>query len=141
MVVKDNPHEVLLYPYADGQAALVSLTSPKASGITPVPMDDKAIKVLFTQDSADGVVLRYRLFAAGNPLLRLGGKNTVMWAHSLSAWPAIHSSSDAVEVDWSLGLLDKSDPLPKQVAARAVLAYAGRQARGHQRLPIHRGGL
>lgn len=133
MVADGTPHKVMLFPAADGSAQLVSLTTLKASGVIPVPMDPKQYLLLATEDSSDGVLLRYRMFATPDNLLKPNGKNTVspgsiiacllghwgdrvsltyihfsaskqvMWAHSPIPWPVIHTSSSGLLVDWSLG--------------------------------------
>jgi hypothetical protein len=77
MVADGTPHKVMLFPAADGSAQLVSLTTLKASGVIPVPMDPKQYLLLATEDSSDGVLLRYRMFATPDNLLKPNGKNTV----------------------------------------------------------------
>lgn len=103
MVTDGTPHKVMLFPAADGSAQLVSLTSLKASGVIPVPMDPKQYLLLATEDSSDGVLLRYRMFATPDNLLKPTGKNTVsprsiiasllMSSCALPCFPYLHPPS------------------------------------------------
>lgn len=110
MVNPSNPHRVFVYPYADGQPAFVALNGMKASSILPVAMPADNLRVLLAQSTAEGVVLRVRVHPSRNnpnagmaATLDFVGKNTIMWAHSGGAWPAMHSASEGVVVDWVLG--------------------------------------
>ncbi|KAM3568988.1 hypothetical protein VYU27_008902 [Nannochloropsis oceanica] len=61
------PHEVLLFPDAEGEVSLVSLRAQSAEGVVPVPLKPQVFEVLFAQSSTESTILRYRHHAPPPP--------------------------------------------------------------------------